>query len=290
MNPKLAEITGRIRQILPGQVRSVQAYPNAEQYLVVEVDSEWIFKFVRDSDDPCIEYERQFLPLFAQMSPLPVPEICHFGQDYFAYRKISGERLTSTNLNSVSPASRARIAEQLGEFLTVLHSFPVNVAEGIGLSDSWGGWRERAHMVFKSEVTPLLSETTREGALSILDQYSGLHNRIVIHGDFAPFNILIDMASERIAGVIDFGHMTIEEDARDFVEIASSFETAFLSDVISNYETDAPGTLLSRVEVRQREALLGDAVYAFQTGQSTRLQRRVAEIESVFDVGRETKN
>ncbi|NKB72087.1 MAG: phosphotransferase [Candidatus Latescibacteria bacterium] len=284
MTIELDQVAARIKHALQEDVSSIEIIPNAEQYIVAEVNSEWIFRFVRDPKDPCIVYERAFLPLFAQRSPLPIPTIRYSGPNYIAYRKIEGERLTLENLDQISIKSRREIARQLGDFLTVLHSFPVKTGEELGLSDSWGGWREKAHKVFRCDVAPLLSETTRKGASQLLDQYSGLHNRTVIHGDFAPFNILIDTKAERVAGVLDFGHMTIEENARDFVDIARNFGRIFLLDVISNYTSDNDSDLLARVEVRQKEAILGDAVYSFQTGQTGRLRQRIAEMDKIFSV------
>jgi len=282
MTPELAEITARIEHIIPEEIRSVHEYPNAEQFVVVEVNSEWIFRFLRDADDPCLEYEKQFLPLFAQMSPLPIPAILCSGQDFIAYRRIQGERLSLVDLDALAADSRIKMARQLGEFLTVLHSFPVNRAEKIGLSDSWGGWREQAHEIFRCEVAPLLTAETRRGALALLDLYSGLHTRVVIHGDFTPYNILVVAEEERVSGVIDFGHVTIEDDARDFTDIARALGPASLMEVISHYDTDDAEALHSRVLTRQKEGVLGDAVFSFQTGQVERLQRRVAEMDLIF--------
>ena len=287
MTPELAEITARIEHIIPEEIRSVHEYPTAEQFIVVEVNSEWIFRFLRDPEDPCLEYEKQFLPLFAQMSPLSIPAVLYSGQDFIAYRRIQGECLSFVNLDALPSDSRKRMARQLGQFLTVLHSFPVNEAEEIGLSDSWGGWREQAHEVFRCEVAPLLTAETRKGALALLDLYSDLHTRMVIHGDFTPFNILVDTEEERVAGVIDFGHVTIEENARDFIDIASNFGPGFLMEIISHYETDDAEALHSRVLARQKEGVLGDAVYSFQTGQMERLQRRIAEMDLIFSTGRD---
>ena len=64
------EVAGRLGKLLSEDIRTVQFHPDAEQYLVAEVNDEWIFRFIRDPADPAITAEKAFLPQFAGASPV----------------------------------------------------------------------------------------------------------------------------------------------------------------------------------------------------------------------------
>jgi len=276
-------IIKRIKDTVPVHVDSLAFLPGADQYIVVEVNGEWIFRFLRDIEDPALVCEKAFLSQFSEESPLPIPRIRFAGPNFMAYRKIVGEHLTRDLLDMLGEAGRDRVAVQLAEFLSVLHAFPPERAERIGLTDSWGGWRVRAIRAFHENVAPLLSEVARRQCIEFMNRYAALqYRRTVIHADLTHQNILFDRGTGSLSGIIDFGHITIEDAAVDFAFLSGEFGPEFLTKIMNGYADLADEKLSFRTEMRRNGMTLFDAVHSFQTGQKERLMRRIAEIESTF--------
>ena len=276
-------IVARIREILPAAVDSVRLLPDAEQYVVAEVNHDWIFRFIRDPEDPSLENEKQFLPEFLPLTPLPIPDLVFTGVDFVGYRKIEGQVLGRKVLQALTEDARRRVATQLANFLSALHRFPLDKARSIGLTEGWGGFRSHAAHIFRAHVATLLPEGARAKCLEFLDHYFTLAwEPVVVHGDVASDNLLFDRGSQVLCGVIDFGHITIDDAATDFAFIAREFGHTFLNYVITNYTGHHDHTLGVRIEMREKGIMVFDAAYSFETGQEDRLMRRVGEIAETF--------
>lgn len=91
--------------------------------LVFENNEEWIFRFVRDSSNQQIVIEQNFLPRFAEVSPVKIPEIVISDRNYIAYRKILGERFSPEKFLLFSNSQKTELFKLLGRFLTCLHNF-----------------------------------------------------------------------------------------------------------------------------------------------------------------------
>ena len=65
----------QIKAIVPFEITSVKVHEGGEEFLVFEINSEWMFRFPRnDSSQKALEKEMQFLAKFKPLSPLTVPE------------------------------------------------------------------------------------------------------------------------------------------------------------------------------------------------------------------------
>jgi aminoglycoside 2''-phosphotransferase len=133
---KLNKITAMLQQSL----ETVQVHNDGDDFLVVEVNHAWMFRFPRnESARQALRCEMAFLPEFASRSPLPVPRYTFVGEDVVGYRKIEGMPLTRSLFETLDDETRRVIARQIGEFLSALHTFPLNQARAMGLTEGWGG-------------------------------------------------------------------------------------------------------------------------------------------------------
>jgi aminoglycoside 2''-phosphotransferase len=275
----------QIEEAFPHRVEGVRICDNGEDFLVIEVNQEWMFRFPRNAPARrALDCEKRFLPRLEKLSPVPVPQIRYSGEDFIGYRKIEGALLTARLFHTLGCEARKRIARQLGGFLSTLHSFPLEQALEMGLTEGWSGWREKAYQSFRENAAPLLSATAREEAIAFLEGFFTLEwKRVVIHGDFYPSDhVFIDEKRQEVSGVIDFGDLTIEDAATDFQSILEDFGEDFLRDVTACYiiEVDAP--FLDRIRTRIKARPLFDAAYALEYGFEERFRRRLSEIETVF--------
>jgi aminoglycoside 2''-phosphotransferase len=285
MIPNLQTRIERIKSILPQSIVTVQVHEGGEDFLVVEVNATWMFRFPRNpSAVDALAHEKAFLPGFARLSPLPVPEPQFVHLDCVGYRKIEGIPLTRRAFDTLTREARSTIARQMGEFLSVLHTFPLEEARRIGLTESWGGWRQRAYRSFTENVAPLLSTQARKNTRDFFDRFFALEwKRVVVHGDFYPRDhIFFDPARQELSGVIDFGDLTIEDAATDFKSILQDFGEGFLQEVVAHYTGEMDSTFLDRLKTCIRATPLFDAPYAIEYNQPERFRARVAEIERVF--------
>ena len=142
------------------------------------------------------------------------------------------------------------------------------------------GWVAHAHQVIREDIAPMLGKTAGRRALELIDQVQLETRRTtVIHTDITPQNVLFDSSAKCLSGVIDFGHMTIEDRARDFAPVLDHYGDDFLSQVLKNYSNIDDVELDARVRSRRIEGKLSDAVFSLQIGAKMRLNRRIAEAE-----------
>ena len=276
---------GQIKAVFPQEIETLHTYDNGDDFIVIEVNQKWMFRFPRNaSAKKALRCENLFLPKFVNISPLPIPQLSNIHEDFVCYRKIEGVPLTNHLFRTLHPEIQCVIAKQIGEFLSALHAFPVNEAREIGLTEGWGGWREKAYQCFMDDVAPRLSVTACRNAMAFFDQFFALqYKRVVVHGDFCPGDhVFFDVERQKLCGVIDFGDLTIEDAATDLHNIFEDFGEGFLQQVIAYYSRETDTGLFTRIMMRIRAHPLFDASYALEYDFEERFQKRLSEIEVVF--------
>jgi aminoglycoside 2''-phosphotransferase len=282
------DIHARVRQIervFPHQMETLAVHDEGDDFLVIEVNHDWMFRFPRNqAARKALVCEKLFLPRFAAMSPLPVPQYSFVGDDFVGYRKIEGARLTRQLFDALEDETRDTLARQIGKFLSALHAFPLDEARAMGLEAGWGGWRERACARFRESVAPLLSESARKNALALFDEFFALRWKpVVIHGDFYPRDhLFFDETQRRLSGVIDFGDLTIDDAVTDFTSLLEDFGESFLRQVMGHYSGEIDAAFLYRIHLRIKTRPLFDAPYAIEYGFEERFRQSLSEIETMF--------
>jgi aminoglycoside 2''-phosphotransferase len=141
MNEKYKKQIEMIKWAFPLKVSDVSIHDNGDDFLVLEVNHGWIFRFPRrELSRQVFLVEKAFLARFKSISPLPIPVYRHAGSDFGEYRKLQGSLLTRDVFSSLNGRVRGRIARQLGQFLSAIHGFPVADAQRLGVSAGWDGF------------------------------------------------------------------------------------------------------------------------------------------------------
>lgn len=145
--------------------KKIQIFDDGWDYVVIVVNSKTAFRFPRREDyAKTLPIEVNFLEQFASKSPVNVPKLIYKKDEetrisFVTYEFIPGVQFTNSISNSFSKVELLTIAQQLGSFLTTVHSFPIEKAKQLGIQqiDSFDSWQKRLTKI-KKEVFPHIDE------------------------------------------------------------------------------------------------------------------------------------
>ena len=274
----------QIREIIPSPINHVDVHEGGDDFLVFEINSEWMFRFPRSlTSQQVFEKEILFLSMFSSMSPLQVPDYQCRGDGFAGYLKVPGKPVSIELFQTFSESARKKIAKQIGSFLSILHSFPVKDATSIGITRGWEGSHHKNGATFLEKVTPLLSPSVRKKTIRCMESLlAEKFDSKVIHGDFYfPDHVLYDKDEQQL-GVIDFADVTIYDPAHDIQSVVEIGGDAFFETVMKHYKTDNEAALLKRSRIRLLARPLFVAGYIFANGCDEEVASSLARIEEVF--------
>ena len=135
MDAKYRSQLGRIDEPLPGNTGRVKAIEGGDDFLLFEINLEWMVRFPRNEvTGKAFQRETRFLARFKNLSPVTVPDYRHFGDGFGAYPKIQGRLLTHELFQVLFKPERESAGRQLGGFLSAIHTFPVDEAREMGMA------------------------------------------------------------------------------------------------------------------------------------------------------------
>lgn len=274
----------RINVVFPFPIKQVHRYDGGDDFLVFEINSEWMFRFPRnETAQEALEKEMKFLTQFAPLSPLPIPDYQYVGDGFAGYTKIRGRQLSDEFYQGLSGNLREKVAEQLGNFLSALHKFPLDKADDIGLTRGWAGAHHKHGAIFLEMVAPLLSPAARKKATCCMeDLLAEEFEGKVIHGDFyLPDHVFCNECQEQL-GVIDFADASIYDPAHDFQCIVEIGGEVFFEAVMKHYDGERDAALLKRSKLRLLARPLFVAGYIFSNGLEDQYASRLTRIEDAF--------
>jgi len=274
----------RIQKVFPSSITQVDIHDGGDDFLVFEINSEWMFRFPRNEvSQKAFEQETQFLASFKPLSPLPIPDYRYTGDGFAGYAKIHGRHLSDELFQGFSSDIREKVAKQLGRFLSALHNFPLEEANEIGLTRGWGGSHHKNGTSFLEKVAPLLTSSARSKATRCMkDLLASKFTGNVIHGDFyLPNHVYFDKSQ---LGVIDFADVTIYDPAHDLQCILEIGGEDFFESVVKYYDVSKDADLLNRSKLRLLARPLFVAGYIFANRLEDQYTSRLARIEEVFSI------
>lgn len=263
--------------------------------VALEVNDALIFRFPRPNRpdvEEQLEKERALLPELAKALPLPIPQFAYIGDGpqgsgrrFVGYRKINGVELRDGDL---AAAQSGPVAQQLGAFLSCLHRFPVERAIQLGLeavsADDWRRNYQARYERVCAGVLPLLGEPARARAAALWEGF--LTNEahfafrpVLIHRDLNGDHILYDAARGRIAGIIDWGDMSIGDPAMDFADLFESYRRGFVEMVFDSYEPARDATFWQRVSFYTTVMPFYEVLFGLREGDEAHIKRGVEKIE-----------
>lgn len=174
--------------------------------------------------------ERRLLDELAPTVPLSIPCYTYHGQPTSHYPFAFGGYafIPGTPLSQCSPDVQEATwwQPQLGAFLTALHRFPAQRAQHLlqhTLYPTAQAWQEAIVDLcarIRAQIFPLLAQKQRTALdtyfESILQDGSVFaFTPVLIHQDFYFQNILVDVTTETVTGVLDWSNCTIGDPAED---------------------------------------------------------------------------
>jgi aminoglycoside 2''-phosphotransferase len=273
-----------IASVFPEPILTTQIY-HGDDFTIVEVNHSWMFRFPRSQEAlSALKIEKVFLAEFAPLSPVPVPLYHYIGEGFVGYPKIEGLLLSPVRYKALSAGSQKRVTEQISAFLSTLHSFPIDRAREMRMTEGWNGWRKEAFQIFKSEIAPRLSQKALRNVNSSFDAFfSNVYTTVVIHGDFYPReHLFMDPHREELCGVIDFGDLTLDDPACDLKNILSDFGEEMLRNVLAAYTGPTDQRFIDRIRLAIKVDPLFESAYDVQFGYPGRLTHHIRDIEATF--------
>lgn len=274
-----------IKSIFSSNISDVTVHEKGDDFIVLEINHAWMFRFPRnDISEKALQVEKEFLSKFKTISPLPVPDHKYNGDNFVGYQKINGVLLNLDVFQSLSKESLARIAQQIGQFLSAVHTFPVDEAKHIGVTEGWSGYHQQAINRFRDEIAPLLSASAYQKALSCMERMMKEEfEPRVLHGDFAlEDHVFYNPEKQQLSGVIDFADVTINDPAHDFQNIVEYGGEAFFDNVMEHYQFKDDPSLLKRTKLRIEARPLFEAAYSLMFGFEKRLKDRIEYIDAKY--------
>ena len=285
MDTKTQNYLETIRSVFPSEISSVQVHQGGDDFIVFEINHEWMFRFPRNEiSEKALQVEKGFLAHFKSISPLSIPDHKYSGDNFVGYPKINGILLNLDVFQSLSKESLARIAQQIGQFFSAVHSFSVDEAKRIGVTEDWSGYHQQAINRFRGGIAPILSASARQKALACMKQMmEEKFEPRVIHGDFAlEDHVFFDAEKQQLSGVIDFADVTINDPAHDFQNIVEYGGEVFFDTVMEHYQLKHDPTLLKRTKLRIEARPLFEAAYSLMFGFEERFGDRIEYIEAKY--------
>jgi aminoglycoside phosphotransferase (APT) family kinase protein len=259
-------------------------------FFVFLVDDEIAFRFPkRSAVDKCIEREILLLDRLPEDIPIAVPRPLYQGVPgngypwhFWGYRMIVGEPLSQV---FIPERHRPQIAQQVGEFLSILHATD---GEGLPLSpwdddDDDEPWHIKVGVLLEAtrESYPASLFTRCIEYLSspecIPPGYKG--ERRQVHADLLAGHILVDSQTFLPTGIIDWGDATAGDPAADFVGIWMWGGDGALEAALTTYHGELDPGARRRIRYTGTLIAMEDVHYATKTRRSELMQAGLATLQ-----------
>lgn len=227
----------------------IQTFFNGNDHFVFVVDNKKAVRFPKVPRK--INAKRAlFLEKFAVTSPLPLPKIeIHTDQEmninYEINTFLPGVSFYPSVATTFSHEELMQVAKKLGEFLTAVHSFPLEEAQKLDIDemnpdDFWEYMEQNSNAFpkFKKLVYPVVTKKEQEWIEKLFTNYIDLIKKDsfetkVIHSDMWVYHIIVDPETHTLSGVIDFGPR-IADTANDF-KAFEHYGNEFVEEIYRNY-------------------------------------------------------
>jgi aminoglycoside 2''-phosphotransferase len=228
--------------------------------LAVLVGGAAVFRFAKHDDAAAgLRREIALLPRLARGLSLAIPRFQQVGEHsvtrlpFVGYALIQGEPLSPQLYQGLPGATRDGILGDLASFLTAVHAFPVEQAVDCGVV-SWGGRADFSETLQRARVDafPLLDGAVRQRVESQLEAFLEDHANFdyapaLLHADLWPEHVLFSRCLGRLAGVIDFGDVSIGDPDYDLAFLGRTLGTGFIADLLRHLPNTDPVRLAQKI-------------------------------------------
>jgi aminoglycoside 2''-phosphotransferase len=216
--------------------------------LAVLVGDAFAFRFAKHAEAATgLRREIALLPRLAPRLPLDVPRFEYVGVHsgtglpFVGYGLIRGEPLHRALYDGLPEGTREGVLADIADFLRAVHAFPVEEALrcGVAAEASRAAYAEDLRST-REQVFPLLDVATRRRVESRLEAFLADDANFaftprLLHADLWPEHILFSRDEGRLAGVIDFGDVSIGDPDYDLAFFAGRLGPGFITGLLRHY-------------------------------------------------------
>jgi aminoglycoside 2''-phosphotransferase len=223
----------------------------------------WAFRFPRRAEyQSLFEREQPVLALARSVLPpetaVPLVELTGAPSLEFPYTFAGHRYIEGVPGDSVDPSLHAELARGIAAALGAIHSVPIATARAAGVAEA-NPPGEGAYQWFRRNLAGALQLTDSDPTVrravrwvSELDEplrFQTGPTRFT-HNDFWPDHLVVDPATGRLAGILDWTFTAMGDAAIDFVSCALFGGWGFVERVLAHY----PGTVDDGFHERLRYA------------------------------------
>ena len=246
------DLTKRIREEFPQiKFKNVKQVTCGLDHVVLILDNKYVFRFPKnDYYKNKIKVEMRLLSeLQKKTNKIPDYKFVSKDQSFGGYLIIDGKPLSTKKFKNFTNQQKKRLANELADFLTVLHKIPISKAKKIGLKFEWSHQDELNQYKKRRKY---LRKVLNQKELSFVDNLMGkyvslkLPQNFLVHHDFSEYHILVK--DNKLSGIIDFGDSSLNDPAVDFAWFWEWGED-FVQKVYKGYNGRKDSGFLSRSQL-----------------------------------------
>jgi aminoglycoside 2''-phosphotransferase len=258
------------------------------------VNGEFIFLFPKHHHGAdSLKLQAKLLPDLRNVISIPIPNFdfvsqgCQeFQEILVGYKMIVGAPLTENLFRQVCTGEVAqKLGLQLAEFLSELHSFPIERAKELAVPSvpDEKRWADFYKEILK-RAFPLLDGSEQQWTTALFESFLSCEENfqfqpVLLHGDLSPEHILFDRGRKRISGIIDFGDARVGDPAYDF---QVDYGDDFLLELMSNYQGQIDDTFFRRLEFHNRRWPFHEILYGLYCDKSEHIHEGMESLRQVM--------
>jgi len=273
-------------------LKSIKYLSEGWDSVACRVNERLIFRFPKRAEvERTLLKEIGLLPELGPALPLPIPQFKYISEkpgQLFPFAFVGYEMIKGEQLENCSPEAQEADwwRRAVGDFLTALHAFPVKRAQAFGVEifastqeksfQTWREWLEQFYLDSQAKIFPMLADKYQTAIGQEFENF--LRNEanfqfepVLIHGDLNEEHILLDPATQRVTGIIDFGDAGIGDPAYDVTE-----------DILPYYKGKLDATWQQRRHFYRKLGPLQIMFYAKKAGDGALLEFGNYELERLW--------
>jgi aminoglycoside 2''-phosphotransferase len=250
-----------------------------------------VFRFPKHEDAAAgLRREIALLPRLAPSLSLAIPRIeyvCEHsstGLPFVGYALIGGEPLRLQIYNSLARDNWNGILGDLASFLTAVHGFPVEEAISCGVAQFEGrADYSDALQRARDDVYPHLDNAVGHAVQTQLqafleDDANFAYAPTLLHADLWPERVLFSRRAGCLAGVIDFGDVSIGDPDYDLAFLGRKLGSGFIAELLRHFPHANPVRLAEKIRCFNLFNAIDDVSIGLDRGERPLVESSLADL------------
>jgi aminoglycoside 2''-phosphotransferase len=265
----------QVHHLMPDlEILEYELHQEGLVYDVVIVNNEWVFRFTKtDWGKEMLVNEDRLLSFLRPKLSLRIPTPAKRKEGALVYRHLVGEAFLRETWQCASAEAKQHLADQLGQFLTGLHSaetdemdWEVPFSYAPVTRETWLEIHDRV----VEKVYPLLLTHQMDWVESLfypalVDADFFVFDPVLVHGELTPDHILYHPEAHELAAVIDFGVAGLGDPATDLGNLLNYYGESLVARIEKTYPHYA--ALISRARFYARAIELQWILLGLESGE-----------------------